>query len=54
MSMTYHHWAPGAHIIYIFIAVNIVNMGALGSLDKWRIAVHIAIGTDRAVYAAGH
>ncbi len=54
MSMAHHHRAPGAYIVNIVIAINIVDMAPLCPGNKRRIAVHASIGADRAVYAPRH
>ena len=54
MGMSYHHRPPGAYIVDVVIAVNIVDMATLCPGNKGRIAVHASIGSDRAVYATWH
>ena len=54
MRMTQKHRTPTAHIINVVVAINIVNVATLGSLDKRRRRPHIAKRTHGTVHAARH
>ena len=54
MSMAHHHRPPGAYIINIIIAVNIIDMTALCSSNERRVAIHTSIGTNRTINATWH
>ena len=54
VRMPQKHRAPAAHVINVIVAIHIVNVAALGTLDKRRRRPHIAKRTHRTVHAARH
>jgi hypothetical protein len=47
------HRAPGAHVVDVFAAFDIVQAGALGALEEHRVAADAIEGADRRIDAAG-
>ena len=45
--------APGADVVNELASVRVSDVGSLGGLDKERVAVHVAEGSDGGVDAAG-
>ena len=53
MVMAQHHWAPGADIIDIRFTIDVVEICAVGALNKQRCAADAGEGAYRRVHAAG-
>jgi hypothetical protein len=51
--MAQDQWAPGAYIIYIFIAIDVIESRAQTSFNKQGIAPHRPEGPHRTVHATG-
>ena len=53
MAVPQDHRAPGVDEIDVVIAVGIIEIGALGALDKERIAAHAFKRPYRGIYPTG-
>ena len=51
--MAQNHGAPGADVVQIIPAVHIIDVAALGSLDKAGRQPHGTVGPDGGIHAAG-
>ena len=51
--MTEDRWAPGADVVDVAIAIDVLDATALGATDEKRLAADIAKGADGRINAAG-
>ena len=54
MRVPQDHRSPGADVVDVAIAVDVVQIGAFAALEEDRLAAHAAKRAGRAVHAAGH
>ena len=54
MRVAQDHRSPGADVVDVAIAIDVVQIGPFAALEKDRLAPHAAKGPGRAVHAAGH
>src|SRR5436309_4595912 len=54
MLMSQNHWPPRTDVIDVAVAIDVEQIGALGSLEDDRLAADAAEGPRGAIDAAGH